>query len=83
MKEEARLRVFQNIILRNTYGSEIQKATGDWRRVSNGEHYNLHPSPHVARVIKSRRVRTTGHEQIMGRREVHAECWWGNLKGRV
>jgi len=43
---------------------------------------NLHPSPDVIRVIKSRIMRLAGHVARMGTGEVHVRFWWGNLKER-
>jgi hypothetical protein len=53
---------------------------GDWRRLHNGELNDLYSSPNIIRVIKSRRMRWAGNIARMGKREVHTEFWWGDLK---
>jgi hypothetical protein len=54
--------------------------TGEWRRLHNEELNDLYSSPNIIRVIKSRRMRWAGHGARMGKREVHTEFWWGDLR---
>jgi hypothetical protein len=42
--------------------------TGEWRRLHNKELYDLYSSPHIIRMIKSRRIRWAGHVERMGER---------------
>jgi hypothetical protein len=55
------------------------EATGEWRRLHNDELNNLHSSPNIIPVIKSRRMRWAGHVARMGKREAHTGFWWGDL----
>ena len=66
MREERKLRVFQNMVLRRTYESRREEVTGEWMRLHNEELNDLYPSPNIVRVIKSRRMRWAGHVARMG-----------------
>ena len=66
MREECRLRVFENRVLRRIFESKKNEVTGEWRRLHNKELYALYFSPNIIRVIKSRRLRWTGHVARMG-----------------
>jgi hypothetical protein len=57
LREERRLRVFENKTLRKIFGSKSDEVTGDWRKPHNEELNYLYSSPNIVRVIKSRRMR--------------------------
>ena len=57
LREERRLRVFENKVLRIIFGPRRDEVTGDWRRLHNEEINVLYSSPNIVRVIKSRRMR--------------------------
>ena len=59
-KEEYRLKVFENRILRRIFGPKTVE-NGKWRRLHNEELHSLYRSPNIVRVIKSRRLRWAGH----------------------
>ena len=61
MREEHRLRVFENRVLRRIFGPKRGEVTGDWRRLHNEELNDLYSSLNIVRVIKSRRLRWAGH----------------------
>jgi hypothetical protein len=61
LREEHRLRVFENRVLRRIYGSSRDEMTGDGRKLNSEELYNLCFSPNIIRMVKSRRMRWTGH----------------------
>jgi hypothetical protein len=56
MKEERRLRVFENRVLRAIFGPERDEVTRNWRRLRNEGLYGLYSSQNLIRVIKSRRM---------------------------
>ena len=66
MREERKLRVFENMVLRRIFGTRRDEATEEWRRLHNEELNDLYSSSNIARVIKSRRIRWTGHVARMG-----------------
>ena len=65
LREERRLRVFENMVLRRIFGPRRDEVTGEWRRLHK-ELNDLYPSPNIVRVIKSRRTRWAGHVACMG-----------------
>jgi hypothetical protein len=67
LREECRLRVFENGVLRRIFGPKRDEVTGEWRRLHNGELNDLF-SPNIIRVIKSRRNRWAWHVACMGER---------------
>jgi hypothetical protein len=70
LRVEHRLRVFKNRVLRKIFGPKRDEATGEWRGLHKEELNDLHSSPNIIRVIKSRRIRWAGHVARMGKREV-------------
>ena len=64
LREEHRLRVFENRVLR-IFGPKRDGVTGEWRKLHNEELNDLYSSPSVLRVIKSRRMRWAGHVACM------------------
>jgi hypothetical protein len=80
LREECRLRVFENRVLRWIFGPTKDKATGDWRRLHKKELYGLYSSPNITRVIKSRRLRWAGYVARRGRGKVHTGLYWGSLR---
>jgi hypothetical protein len=66
LREEHRLRVFENRVLRRIFGPKRDEVTGEWRKLHNGELHNLYSPPDIIRQIKSRRMRWAGHVARMG-----------------
>jgi hypothetical protein len=65
LREEQRLRVFENRVLRRIFGPKRNEVTGEWRRLHNEELDDLYSSPNIIRVIKSRRMTWAGHAARM------------------
>ena len=66
LREERKLRVFENIVLRRIFGPRRDEITWEWRRLHNVEVNDLYSSPNVVWVIKSRKIRWAGHVARMG-----------------
>jgi hypothetical protein len=66
LREENRLRVFENRVLRRIFGPKRDEVTGGWRKLHYEELHNLYSSPSIIRIIKSRRMRWAGHVTRMG-----------------
>jgi hypothetical protein len=71
VREEHKLNVFENRVLRRIFGPKRDRVTGGWRKLYNEELHNLYSSQTIMRIIKSRRMRWAGH--------VARKCigyWW-------
>ncbi|KAJ4439560.1 hypothetical protein ANN_07687 [Periplaneta americana] len=66
LREEQRLRVFENKVLRKIFGANRDEVTGEWRKLHNTELHALYSSPDIIRNIKSRRLGWAGHVARMG-----------------
>jgi hypothetical protein len=66
LREEHRLRVFENRVLRGIFGPKRDEVTGEWRKLHSGEFHNLYSYPNVIRKIKPRSIRWAGHVAHMG-----------------
>jgi hypothetical protein len=75
LREEHRLRVSENRVLRRIFGPKRDEVTGSWGKLHNEELHNLYSSPNIIRMIKSRRMRWAGHVARMGRRGMHIGYW--------
>jgi len=82
LREERKLRVFENMVLRRTFGPRRDEVTGEWRRLHNEELNDLYSSPNIVRVIKSRRMRCTGHVARMGEERVVYRVLVGKPEGK-
>jgi hypothetical protein len=67
LREEHRLRVSENRVLRRIFGPKRDEVTGGWRKLHNGELHGLYSSPSIVRGIKERRIRWAGHVARMGK----------------
>ena len=66
LRDERKLRVFENMAFRRIFGPRSDEVTGEWRRLHNKELNDLYFSPNIVRAIKSRRMRWAGHVARMG-----------------
>jgi hypothetical protein len=83
VREEHRLRVFENRVLRRIFGARRDEVTGEGRKLHNGELHNLYSSPNVVRQIKSRRIREARHVARMGKEKKSCKgFWWESQKER-
>jgi hypothetical protein len=82
LREEHRLRVFENRVLRGIFGLKRDGVTGEWRRLHNEELNNLYSSPNIIRVIKLRRMRWAGHVARMGEGRGAYRIFVGRREGR-
>jgi hypothetical protein len=57
LREEHRLRVLENRVLRRIFGPRRDEVTGNWRKLPNEELHNSYSSPKIIRIIKPRRMR--------------------------
>ena len=94
LREERRLRVFGNRILRRVFGPNREEVTGERRKLHKEDLRDLYSLPNIVRVVKSRRMRWAGHEARMGEgRGVHrvlvgkpnGKSHWGDpdVDGRI
>jgi len=82
LREERKLRVFENMVLRIIFGPRRDEVTGEWKRLHNEKLYDLYSSPNIVRVIKSRRMRWAGHEARMGEERGVYRVLVGKPKGK-
>jgi hypothetical protein len=82
LREEHRLRVFENRVLSRIFGPKRDEVTGEWRKLHNEELYNLYSSPDIIRQVKSRRMRWAGHVARMGEERKLCEVLVGKPEGK-
>jgi len=82
LREEKKLRVSENMVLRRIFGPRSDELTGEWRRLHNEELNDLHPSPNILRVIKSISMRWAGHVARMGEERGVYRVLVGKPEGR-
>jgi hypothetical protein len=81
LREEHRLSVFKNRVLRRIFGPKGDEVTGGWRKRHNEELHNFYSSPSIITMIKSRRMIWAGCVACMGRRGMCIGFWWESHKG--
>jgi len=83
LREERRLRVFDNRVLRRIFAPKRDEVTGEWRKLRNEELNFLYSSPNIVRVIKSRIMRLAGHVVCMGERRCMYRVLFGKPGGKT
>jgi hypothetical protein len=66
LREEHRLRVFENRVLRRIFVPKRDEVMEEWSKLHSEELHNLYSSPDIIRQIKSKRMRWAGHAAHMG-----------------
>jgi hypothetical protein len=80
LREECRLRVFEEKVLRRIFGLRREEETGEWRRLHNKKLHALYSSPDIIRVVKSRSLRWAEHVAHIRARRGGTGFWWENLR---
>jgi len=82
LREERKLKFFENRVLRKIFGIRKNEVTGEWRRLPNEDLNDLYTSPNILRLIKSRRMQWAGHIGRMGEERVVYRFLVGKPEGR-
>jgi hypothetical protein len=82
LREECKLRVFENRVLRKIFGPKRDEVTREWKILHNKELHALYSSPYIIWAIKSRRLRWAGHVACMGKRRSAYRALLGKPEGR-
>jgi hypothetical protein len=81
LREEHRLKVFVNKVLKRIFGPEKDEILGGWRILHN-ERHKFFSSPNIIRMIKPKKIIWKGHVARIGRRGMHLQIWWESEKER-
>jgi hypothetical protein len=82
LREEHRLRVFENRVRRRIFGPKRNEVTGEWKKLHSEELHSLYLTPNLIRQIKSRRVRWARHVACMGEKKKIYKVLMGKREGR-
>jgi hypothetical protein len=82
LREEHRLTVFENRMLRRIFGPKRDEVIEHWRKLHKNELHNLYSLPSILRIIKPRRMRWARHVTCMERLGMHAVFWWASQRER-
>jgi hypothetical protein len=84
LREENRLRVFENRVLRRIFGLKRDEVTGQWRKLHNVELHDLYSSPSIIRIIKSKMDKMGGAcSTNLGEEERILDYWWESQRERT
>jgi hypothetical protein len=83
LREEQRLRVFENRVLRRIIGSKRYEVMGEWRKLHNEELCDLNSLPSIIKIIKSRGMRWVRHVAQMGEMRTHIGYWWESQREKT
>ena len=82
LREERKLRAFENMVLGRVFGPRRDEVMGEWRRLHNEELNDLYSTPNIVWLIKSRRMRWAGHVACMGEERGVYRVLVGKPEGR-
>jgi len=82
LREERKLKVFENMVLRRIFGPRSDEVMGEWRRLYNKELNDFYSSPNIVWVIKSRKMRWAGYVACMGEKRGVYRILVGKLEGK-
>jgi hypothetical protein len=82
VREEHKLRVFENSSLRRIFGPKRDGMTGGWRKLYNEELHNLYSSQSIIRIIKSRRIKWAAHVARKGEKRKVYRLLVGKPEGK-
>jgi hypothetical protein len=82
LREEHRLRVFENRVLRRIFEPKGDEVIGSWRKLNNEKLHSLCSSPSIIRVMKSSRMLWAGHVARMGEKRNVYRVWVGTPEGK-
>jgi hypothetical protein len=82
LREELRLGVFENRVLRRIFGPKRDEVTGEWRKLHDEDLRDLYSSPSIIRIIKARRMRWERHVARMGEKRNVYRLLVGKPEGR-
>jgi hypothetical protein len=76
LREDHRLGVFENRVLRRIFGPKREEVAEEWRKLHNEELHDLYSSPSIIRIIKARRMRWAGMYHEWDKRGTRIGWWW-------
>jgi len=82
LREERRLRVFENRVLRRVFGRKRDEVTGEWRKLHNEELGDLYSLPNIVLMVNSRRMRWGVHVARMGQERGVCRVLVGKPEGK-
>jgi hypothetical protein len=80
LREEHRLRVFENRVLGRIFGAKRDEMFGSWRKLNNEELHNLYSSPNIIRMTNSMGLKWAGYLARVGEKWMAHEALVGNLE---
>jgi hypothetical protein len=83
LREEHRLNVLENRVLRRIFGPKRDGITGGWRKLHSEELRTMYLSPNIIRIIKSRRMKWAGHVARMGEKRNAYRILVGKPEGKI
>jgi hypothetical protein len=83
LREEHRLRLFEDRVPRRIFESKRDEVTGGWRKLHNEELHNLYASPSIITIIKRRRIRWMEHVARMREKRNTYRILVGRPEGNI